>query len=322
MQQVRLQSGVTTAGLVDNFALGGGTTVTSVRTPGGESTGVAVFRHLPGYFETIGASLKQGRWPTDGDYASGVRGAVINETAARALFPQGGAIGREISGSGSKETPWTVIGIVGDLRHGGPLASTTRYPAQVFLPLEPTSTTSRPPMIVVMRVEGAPANLPDQLRKTAQSIGPRVLVERIRTSEALFGDRVITPRRRMVLLSLLGGLGLILALVGVFGMTAYAVARRTPEIGVRLAFGARPRQVVGTMLRESAWPILLGTVVGVGGALLATRVIETFLFQTSPTDPMTLAAVAGLLAAVGCLAAIVPALRAATVDPSSSLRAE
>ena len=148
------------------------------------------------------------------------------------------------------------------------------------------------------------------------------LVERIRTVETLFGDRVITPRRRMVLLSLLGGLGLILALVGVFGMTAYAVARRTAEIGVRLAFGARPRQVVGTMLRESAWPVLIGTVAGIGGALLATRIIETFLFQTSPTDPMTLAAVAGLLAVVGCLAAIVPALRAATIDPASSLRAD
>ncbi len=160
------------------------------------------------------------------------------------------------------------------------------------------------------------------MRRLAQSIGPRVLVERIRTGHDWFGDRVITPRRRTVLLGLLGGLGLALALVGVFGMTAYAVTRRTAEIGVRMAFGARPAQVVQTMVRDSAIPISIGVALGVGGAALATRVIESFLFETAPTDPLTLAAVAVILATAGCLAALVPALRAAKVDPASSLRAD
>jgi ABC-type antimicrobial peptide transport system permease subunit len=133
---------------------------------------------------------------------------------------------------------------------------------------------------------------------------------------------VITPRRRTVLLGLLGGLGLALALVGVFGVTAYAVTRRTAEIGVRMAFGARPGQVVQTMVREAAVPIVVGTVLGVGGAAVATRVIESFLFETAPTDPVTLAVVAVTLSATACLAALVPALRAAKVDPASSLRAE
>lgn len=149
-----------------------------------------------------------------------------------------------------------------------------------------------------------------------------MLVERIRTGEQLFGNSVVTPRRRTVLLGLLGGLGLVLALVGVFGMTAYSVSRRTAEIGVRMAFGARPGQVVQTILRDSAMPIALGTVLGVGGALLTTRVIESFLFATAPRDPMTLTAVAVTLALTGCLAALVPALRAAKVDPASCLRAE
>ena len=125
-----------------------------------------------------------------------------------------------------------------------------------------------------------------------------------------------------MLLGLLGGLGLVLALVGVFGMTAYAVTRRTAEIGVRMAFGARPGQVVRTMVRDAAVPIAIGTVLGVGGASAATRVIESFLFETAPTDPVTLGAVAVTLAVVGCRAALVPALRAAKVDPASSLRAE
>jgi predicted lysophospholipase L1 biosynthesis ABC-type transport system permease subunit len=107
-----------------------------------------------------------------------------------------------------------------------------------------------------------------------------------------FGDRVITPRRRTVLLGLLGGLGLLLALVGIFGMTAYAVARRTQEIGVRMAFGARPVQVVGTMIRDALWPVAIGIVVGLVGAAFATRVIVSFLFETRPIEPLTFAMVA------------------------------
>jgi ABC-type antimicrobial peptide transport system permease subunit len=125
-----------------------------------------------------------------------------------------------------------------------------------------------------------------------------------------------------VLLGLLGGLGLVLAAVGVFGMTAYAVSRRTQEIGVRMAFGARPGVVVRQMLRDSAMPIAIGTIVGLGGAALATRLIASFLFQTDPIEPVTFAAVAALLMATGCLAAWIPARRAARVDPVLALRTE
>jgi ABC-type antimicrobial peptide transport system permease subunit len=126
----------------------------------------------------------------------------------------------------------------------------------------------------------------------------------------------------MVLLALLGGLGLALALVGVFGMTAYAVTRRTAEIGVRMAFGARPDQVVRTMLRDSAIPIVIGTILGLAVAAAATRLIASFLFETAPTDRVTLIAVALTLAVSGCIAALLPAMRAARVDPARTLRAE
>ena len=177
-------------------------------------------------------------------------------------------------------------------------------------------------MSVVMRPTDSISGLSDRARRLAQSVGPRVLIERIRTSEEMFGTTVLNPKRRTVLLGLLGGLGLTLALVGVFGMTAFSVARRTQEIGVRMAFGARPSQVVGTMVRDSAVPIAIGAVVGVGGALLVTGVIKSFLFGTAPNDPATLATVAATLAVAGCLAALLPAMRAAKVDPSTSLRTE
>ena len=320
LQQVRTVPGITSAGIVDNFSLGAGGTYTSL-TVAGKSNGVGstVFRVTPGYFETIGAVLTAGRLPTDADGTSGLRGVVVNETAARTMF-DGAPVGREFTRAGPDKAPWTVVGVIRDLHHGGPL--TVPKDPQVFFPLKIDQYDLNTAMMVVMRPSGEISGLSDRLRRLAQGVGPRVLVEQIRTSEELFGRSVLTPKRRTVLLGLLGGLGLLLALVGVFGMTAYSVARRTTEIGVRLAFGARPAQVVQTMVRDSAVPIAIGTAIGIGGALLTTRVIKSFLFATPPNDPGTLATVAIALAVIGCLAALVPALRAAKVDPSTSLRAE
>lgn len=318
LRQVRSMPGMVSAGIVDNVAIGGSTTFTSV-TAGAKPVFSTVFEITPGYLEAIGATLKAGKLPTDGDYASGLRGAVVNETAAKTVF-DGAAVGREFTRAGPDKAPWIVLGVIQDLRHDGPL--TTKADPQVFFPVKIEKSDIDTKMMVVMRLSDRMAGLPDHLRRVAQGIGPRVLVERIRSGDELFDARVLTPRRRTVLLSLLGGLGMALALVGVFGMTAYSVTRRTSEIGVRIAFGARPGQVVGTIMRDSAIPIAIGTVVGVGGALAATRVVESFLFATTPTDPLTLAAVAFTLAAAGCLAALVPAMRAAKVDPATSLRAD
>jgi ABC-type antimicrobial peptide transport system permease subunit len=289
----------------------------------GQSRFASVFEMLPGYFETLGVALRQGRLLTEADYASRFRGVVLNESAARALFGDGPAVGRTVGRLGSDE-PWTVIGVVSDLRHGGPLTRLDREQErlQAFFPFAPTESELSAATTVVVRTSGKVPGLAEQLRRTALSIGPRVLVERIRLADDLFADRVITPRRRMVLLGLLGALGLTLALVGVFGMTGYAVTRRTAEIGVRMAFGARPGQVVATIVRDSALPIAIGVTIGVGGAMLTTRTIESFLFQTTRNDPMTLGAVAVVLAVTGAIAAVVPAMRAARVDPATSLRTE
>jgi ABC-type antimicrobial peptide transport system permease subunit len=303
--------------LTDYFALADGHRSTSVVIDG-KPTGIGIVDVLPGYFETIGAALRDGRFPTDVDYTSGFRTVVINEFAARTLFPGGSAVGRQFVRAG--ET-WTVLGVIADLRHGGPLGRRSAGNPQVFFPLNPRESDLNTAMTVVIRPSGAVVGLGDRLRETVYSIGPRVLLERVRMANDWFGDAVITPRRQTVLLGLLGGLGLTLALVGVFGMTAYAVTRRTAEIGVRMAFGARPGQVVRTIVRDAAVPIAAGTVIGIAGAALASRLIESFLFQTAPADPLTLALVAVTLATTGCLSALVPALRAARVDPASTLRA-
>ena len=324
LERLRTIPGVQSAGLVDNFALGDGSRYTSLRGSA-DSVFTRIFGTLPGYFEAMAVRLQAGRLPTDADYASGFRGAVVTESAARALFPDGQAVGRQVSRANrNNPAAWTVIGVIADLRHGGPLDSRGANFPGVFLPFDPTVEdlrSARSAMVVVRR-SGHVAISGEQLRQAAGSIGPRVLVERIRTADEWFGDRVVEPRRRTMMLGLLGGLGLALALVGVFGMTAYAVSRRTAEIGLRMAIGARPDQVVTTILRDAAMPIALGTVVGTGAAALTTRVIQSFLFETTPTDAVTFVAVATTLVAGGCLAALVPALRAARIDPIVMLRAE
>ncbi len=318
LQRLRSIPGVASVGAVDNFPLAGITHFTSVEVAG-ESTGIILFNMVPGYLETLGVALRDGRLPTESDYEAGLRGAILSETAARTMFHGERAVGRQFTRAGQPE-PWTVLGVVADVRHGGPLGR--NEPNQVYLPFEPAKSDFNQAMIVVLRLSVGMPDLADRLRRTAQALGPRVLVERVRPADDWLGDLVVTPRRRMVLLSLLGGLGLMLALVGVFGMTSYAVNRRTTEIGIRMAFGARPGQVVRTIVWDSALPIAVGTVAGLGGAAFATRLIASFLFETEPIEPSTFGIVALALAAAGGIAALMPALRAARVDPATTLRAE
>ncbi|MEX2272625.1 MAG: ABC transporter permease [Vicinamibacterales bacterium] len=316
LDRLRTHPGVASVGAVDHPPLAGGSTQTSARV-GPESTGVHIREFLGEYFDAVGFTLKQGRFPVDADRLRSTPLVVINEAAARALFPAGSPLGRQF-GLASRPTAYEVAAVIADARHGGPLREVD---PEVFLPFgrglrEPGELT------VVVRPHARGSITGDDLRRVAQSAGQRAVVDRIRPGTDLLGARVITPRRRTVLLGLLGGLGFLLALVGVFGMTAYAVSRRTQEIGVRMTFGATPRSVVGVMLRDSAWPVAAGIVFGLIGSWWATRVIESFLFETPPRDVMTFAAVAVVLAAAACVAAWIPARRAARVDPIVALRAE
>jgi predicted permease len=320
LRQIRTIPGVTSVGVIDNFVLGGATTYSGIAV-GGTKTRITVFEGLPGYFETLGAHVREGRLPDMSDYTSGRRWAVLTATAAREGFPDGSAVGRQFTGRGQSE-PWTVLGVVDDLRHGGPLNTRDLGLPQVLFPYDPTSSSVDEAMVVVVRAAGAPPDLADRLRQAAQSVGPRVLVERIRTSEEWMGRLVLTLRRRTVLLGILGGFGMLLAVVGIFGITAYAVAHRTAEVGVRMAFGATPAEVVRRIVQDAAWPVLLGVVAGVCAAYYGTRWIQSFLFDTAPHDAATFVTVAALMVSAALLAAWLPARRAARVDPVVALRAE
>jgi predicted permease len=317
LRAIRALPGVAAAGAVDHFALGG-TSVLMGMFAEGNAAGVGVRRVLPGYFEAMGMRLRHGRLPSPANGADDDSFAVLNESAFRALFPDGSIGGRLMLG---KTTTLNVIGVVADVHHGGP--ERERGP-EAFIAFRPTGTPADLAlgMTVVVRPRGPQANLARDLRRTAESIGPSVVVEEIRPGREWLSDRMATPRHRTTLLGLLGALALGLALVGVFSMTASAVARRTREIGVRMALGARPVSLVHRIVWDAGWPVLFGIAGGLGAAYYATRVVQSFLFETTPHDPATLAAVAMLMGIAALVAAWIPARRAAYVDPVATLRTE
>jgi ABC-type antimicrobial peptide transport system permease subunit len=269
---------------------------------------------LPGYFQALGIPLLAGRFSTETDGGSAQPVVVISQEGARMLFPGTSPLGQRIV---VDDKPREVIGIVGDVRHWG--ANTSFGRPRIYLPFG--SVAASPLTLVIRMRPGAPLPV-DQLRSAAAAIGPRVFVDRFRPASEWLSTNTARPRHRTQLFALLGGFALVLALVGIFSMTSYAVASRTRELGVRLALGARASQIVGIVVRDAAWPMGVGVVVGLVGAALATRVIASFLFNTAPADPRTFAVVAVLLFGTGCVAAWLPARHVARIDPVIALKTE
>lgn len=309
---------VVAVGAISDLGLKGGgsygfpTADTGVDIPG--------FHHtvLPGYFQAMGVRPLAGRLLEDADRATG-EAVVVNEITAREHFG-GDAVGHTLRTSGKHPRQWRIVGVVANIKHGGPRGRVE--PTMYILPDPNAPPTSEMTLAMVIRLSDGARMSRDRLKQTAEVVGPRVLVGRATPAAALVSEQVERPRNRMLLLTMLGAFGLMLTLVGIFSTTAYAVSRRTREIGVRLAIGARPAQVIGVMVRDAVWPVALGLVAGLAGTYYATRIIAMFLFQIRPHDPTTLASVVAILGAAAALAAWLPARRAAAVDPVIALRAE
>jgi ABC-type antimicrobial peptide transport system permease subunit len=244
---------------------------------------------------------------------------VLDAAAASALFPGRPAIGQQFQLRSVKDPLREVVGVVSTVRHWGAQSSASLMRPKVYLLF---GQDTPKPMTLIFRTRPGFAVPAEQLRIAAQNVGPRVLIEPVLPGADWLGQNTLRTRRRTTLFGLLGGLGVTLALVGIFSMTAYAVASRTREIGVRMALGARAAQVVRTMLQDAAAPVILGTVIGLAAAAGATRVIASFLFNTAPADPLTFVVAAMALIAAGSVAAWLPARYAARVDPIRALRAE
>jgi putative ABC transport system permease protein len=308
-------------GAVDTLPLIGGATSTAAKKEGAWME-IDISQIVPNYFEAMGIPLVAGRLPTAADAATARPIAVVSAAAAKALFPGRSAVGGSVSVAGDKQQR-EIVGVVGNVQHWGAEDKGGRFGGdrpKVYV-LFGQSSAARPLSLVIRMRPNMPLPV-EQLRAVAGRIGPRVFVEKFRPGADWISSNTIRARHRTQLFGLFGAVGVVLALVGIFSMTAYAVASRTREIGVRMALGARADQVVGTVLRDAVWPVAIGTIAGLAGAAAATKVIASFLFDTSPTDPLTFALVAATLACVGTLAAWIPARHAARVDPLIALRAE
>jgi predicted permease len=290
------------------------------RPPGPEGLSVSVPQALfspvaPGTFAALGIPLKRGRDFDDSDIYEAPFTAVINETLARKSFPGMDPMGRMIFGAYLPK-PVKVVGVVGDVRQ---MAQQEPLP-EIYLPYQQHPYWGMD-LSIVVRTAGDPGRIAQAMRKKVRDLAPEVPVQ-FSTAEASLSENIATPRFRTLLLGIFSALALCLAMAGVYGVVAYMVGRRLGEIGVRMALGASSGDVLWLVLREGLALAGVGLAVGLAGAVAATRLLTTMLFEVKPADPAILAGVAVLLAAVSLTASYIPARRATKVDPLVALRQE
>ncbi len=269
-----------------------------------------------GYFEAMGMEMKRGRGFTDLDRAETQRVIVINEAFAEQLWPGQNAIGKTITIYYVNNMPWEVVGVVGDTRHRGLGAPA---PAQMFVPMAQAEFLFGY-MHFAVKTAGSSPGVIDAIRRVGVEVDAKYPLYQLSS----MGEKMAatTERDRFVatLLAAFALLALVLAAVGIHGVVAYQVAQQTREIGLRMALGADRGRVLRGVLQRTAILAGLGVGLGLVGAGAATRVVRGLLYEVSPLDPVTFAGVGSMLMAVALLAALIPALRAATMDPAGALR--
>ncbi|MEJ2186673.1 MAG: ABC transporter permease [Gemmatimonadota bacterium] len=275
----------------------------------------------PGYFDAMGIPLTAGRnvRPSDNGDEDAENVVVVNQSFVRRYFPDGGALGAQLRMFGPHSPPARIVGIVGDVTQ----FSLDRAPQPVlYLPQAQAPAWQQDEPWIVLRTNGDPATLTSAARSAIHQIEPRTPVYSAQPMKAVVSATLARPRFRTFLLLAFAGIAFLLAAIGVYGMVAYAVSRRLPEIGVRMAMGADARRILRHVLGQGLWPVLLGGGVGLLAGLAAVRLLAGFLFQVGAADPVTFVAVPLSLAAVAALAALLPARRAARTSPARVLRAE
>jgi putative ABC transport system permease protein len=324
LERVQALPGVEAAAIVSQIPLGGN----------GDSYGFHVFGHLaanpsddpsveryavtPGYFEAMGVPLRRGRLFTPADRTDSLPVMLVSETTARTLFPGRDPIGERVRIGGHETGPWrTIVGVVGDVRH---VDVAVRATPQMYLPQ--SQMTDAFVTLVARTTNDDPTTLTEPIRRVVRELDPRVPIDDAASLSALV-DRSAASRR--FVMRLLGGFAasaLLLAAIGLYGVIAQSVAQRTREIGIRMALGASPRNVMLLVLGGGGAMVGFGLAAGIAGSLLAGRFLSGILYEIGPTDPVSLTGAAVLLAAVALAAHWLPARRAARVDPIAALRSE
>ncbi len=321
LEQLAAAPGVRAAALSTMLPIGGGgfgrTVYPEGREPSAGDSGVFVTINTvsPGYFDALGVALLRGRTFTDLDRDGAPRAAVINEAMARRFWPGEEAVGKRFKFYGD-QTFAEVAGVVETTK----LFSLGEDPQPVaYLPL---LQAYEPALTLNLRTASDPAGLAESVRRHVQGLDPTLPVVNVFTGEDLLDQTLWAPRVCAGLLSLFGLVALALAAVGIYGVMSYSVNRRTHELGIRMALGARAPDVLRLVLRQGMTLVAVGLLAGLVASLVAARAISSLLFGVSAADPATYATLSAVLAGVALLAAYLPARRATKVDPMIALRAE
>ncbi|MEX2271405.1 MAG: ABC transporter permease [Vicinamibacterales bacterium] len=270
----------------------------------------------PGFFATLGIPLIIGRDFSEQDAQGGPRVVIVTETTMKRDFSGKNPVGQRVS-FGGQEGPWReIVGVVRDSKYA---ALGEAALAVAYLPL---AQNHQPGMTLYVRTSIPPASVIGSLRRELQAIEPNLPVADIRTMTSTIGASLYASRMGAWLLSVFGGLALLLAAIGIYGVLSFSISRRTREMGIRLALGADTRNVFWLVVRDGMMLVVVGIIIGVTGGLIGAQWLSSFLYGIPTTDVATFAAMTGALAAVALAACVIPARRAMRVNPITALRYE
>jgi predicted permease len=277
------------------------------------------------FFHAMGIPFVRGRDFDQQDTVTGVPVAIINETMARQAWPAGEARGKRLQLYYDKDPQrWmSIVGVVRDVRYLGRLIEPV---PQVFVPSQQRPYGALPypePFLsLVVRTAPTPASMISAVRASIWAVDKDQPIATLQPMDQVLWESAAAPRIYMLLFGIFGGIALAIASAGIYGLSAYAVARRRPEIGIRLALGATSGQILALVVRHAVLLVVIGLGVGLAGALAVARVISGFLYGTAPTDAATFLAVVVFFATAACVATYLPARRATLIDPTVALRSE
>jgi putative ABC transport system permease protein len=331
LARVRALPGIDSAGVIDDLPLSGDGSHQPIVIQGrpvtqmSEQPEVDVRLISPGYPHALRVPLRRGREFNAADTADRPPVVLISETLAQRFWPNEDPIGKHVTLTFSAAKPREIIGVVGDVKQDGldvSAPSVTLYVPLGQLSAPSIGTWGSFPMSLVVRAASQEASVISAVTSAIHEVDPQTPVVEVATMNEVMANSVAQRRFNMLLFAAFAGLALLLAAVGIYSVLAYAVRRRSREIGIRMALGAQISDVLRMVVVEGMTPTLVGMAIGAAGALALGRVLSTLIYGVQPSDPLTFVGVSAILAAVALLASFIPAYRAARVEPVKALREE